>query len=246
MTVIDATPTTDTRVEAIFTDLLGSILEVLERHRVTWPEYRATTEWLVQAAQQGELPLLLDVFLSSTVEGLNTSADGGTETNIEGPFYLPDAPILEPPFVLPIRAGEPGERLVFSGTVRSVDGTPLAGATLDVWQANGAGEYSHFSPDVPEHNLRGQLATDAEGRFSLETVLPSPYQIPHAGPTGQLLDRARPAQLPARPPAPEGEPPRGPHADHPDLLRGRPVDRLRRRGCREGRAGGTGGPPRRR
>src|SRR5689334_15766718 len=104
MTVIDATPTTtDTRVETIFTDVLGSILEVLERHRVTWAEYRAATEWLAQVATQGELPLLLDVFLSSTVEGLNTSADGGTETNIEGPFYLPDAPILEPPFVLPKR-----------------------------------------------------------------------------------------------------------------------------------------------
>ena len=42
-------------------------------------------------------------------------------------------------------------------------------------------------PGVPEYNLRGQLPADGEGRFEFETVVPSPYTVPHTGATGQLL-----------------------------------------------------------
>jgi catechol 1,2-dioxygenase len=75
-----------------------------------------------------------------------------------------------------------------SGTVAGLDGSPLAGAMLDVWQANGAGEYSHFHPGVPDFNLRGRFTTDSEGRFELRTVLPAAYEIPKEGPTGRLLN----------------------------------------------------------
>jgi protocatechuate 3,4-dioxygenase beta subunit len=95
---------------------------------------------------------------------------------------------LEIPLMFDVfRADEPGDKLIFSGTVRSTDGAPLAGATLDVWQANGAAEYSHFQPDVPEYNLRGKLMTDDDGRFEFETVVPSPYEVPTSGATGRLL-----------------------------------------------------------
>ncbi len=71
--------------------------------------------------------------------------------------------------------------------MRSTDGSPLAGAVLDIWQANGVGEYSHFHPGVPDYNLRGRLRTDDEGRFEFETVFPSRYEIPNTGATGKLL-----------------------------------------------------------
>ncbi|MDP9069706.1 MAG: catechol 1,2-dioxygenase [Actinomycetota bacterium] len=188
MTATRTENTTDTRLEAIFTDVLGSLLDVICRHRVTWKEYRAATEWLTEAGNQGyEIPLLLDVFLSPTVDDVNSAARGGTESNVEGPFYVPDAPMLERPFVLPRRDDEPGERLLFSGSVRSTDGSPLAGAVLDIWQATAGGEYSNFHPGVPEGNLRGRISTDAGGRFEFETVVPAPYEIPKTGATGTLL-----------------------------------------------------------
>lgn len=64
---------TDTRLQAIFADVLGSLLDVIRRHRVTWEEYRTATEWLTEAGAPGyEIPLLLDVFLSPTVDDVNS------------------------------------------------------------------------------------------------------------------------------------------------------------------------------
>jgi catechol 1,2-dioxygenase len=131
---------------------------------------------------------MLDVFLSQTVDDVNFAAQGGTESNVEGPFYVPDAQLLERPYVLPMRDGEPGERLVFSGTVRTPDGSPLAGAVVDVWQASAAGEYANFHPTVPAGNLRGRLAADDLGRFEFETIVPPSYGIPDTGATAQLLE----------------------------------------------------------
>ena len=180
--------TTKPRLNAIFDDVRGALLDIITRHRVTPEEFRAATQWLTEAGQQDfEIPLMMDVFLGSTVDDVAHPAVEGTECNIEGPFHVAGAPQLERPYVLPQRGDEPGERLIFSGTVRSTDGPALAGATLDVWQANGAGEYSHFSPGVPQYNLRGRLTTDDDGGFQFETVVPSAYEIPLAGATGRLL-----------------------------------------------------------
>ncbi|HET9444153.1 MAG TPA: dioxygenase [Acidimicrobiales bacterium] len=189
MVMTGSETSTNTRLQAIVTDVVDSLLDVIRRHQVTWEEYRTATGWLTEAGQQGfEIPLMLDVFLSQTVDDVNFAAQGGTESNVEGPFYVPDTTLLERPYVLPQRDGEPGERLVFSGTVRSTDGSALGGALVEVWQASAAGEYSNFHPTVPEGNLRGRLTTDATGAFELETIVPPSYGIPDAGATAQLLE----------------------------------------------------------
>ena len=189
MTLTESATSTNTRLEAIFTDVLDSLLGIIRKHQVTWEEYRAATVWLTEAgATSFEIPLMLDVFLSQTVDDVNFAALGGTESNVEGPFYVPGAQLLERPCVLPMRDGEPGERLVFSGTVSSTDGSPLAGAEVDVWQASAAGEYSNFHPTVPEGNLRGRVTTDSSGWFEFETIVPPSYGIPDQGATAQLLE----------------------------------------------------------
>jgi catechol 1,2-dioxygenase len=81
-----------------------------------------------------------------------------------------------------------GEPCVVSGRIVSGDGTPLPGAVLDVWQADGNGFYDVQRPDVqPPGNGRGLFTTDAEGRFWFRTCVPSPYPIPTDGPVGELL-----------------------------------------------------------
>lgn len=179
---------TNARVEAIFSDVLAALKDIMRKHRVTWDEYRAATEWLTEAGRQdNEIPLLMDLFLSCTVDHINFPSNGGTESNIEGPFHVPGAPLLSPPYALPQRESEPGDVLLFSGSVRSTDDVLLAGAVLDVWQANAEGQYSRFYPGLPDYNLRGRLATDEHGRFEFQTVVPASYEIPKAGATGKLL-----------------------------------------------------------
>src|SRR2546427_8897442 len=92
-----------------------------------------------------------------------------TEASIEGPFYRPDAPVLEPPFTLVRRRAERGAVLLFSGDVRSTGGEPLPAAILDIWQASAEGRYSPghgtggdgsglFDERQPAFNLRARLA----------------------------------------------------------------------------------------
>jgi protocatechuate 3,4-dioxygenase beta subunit len=89
-----------------------------------------------------------------------------TEANIEGPFFTPDSP--ERTVLLP--ADMQGTRLHLTGRVYSADCTPLAGALLDFWLANDAGDYDNAGFD-----LRGHQYTDAEGNYTLESIIPGHY-----------------------------------------------------------------------
>jgi hydroxyquinol 1,2-dioxygenase len=81
-----------------------------------------------------------------------------------------------------------GQPCVVSGRVASLDGGPLPGALVDVWQADDHGFYDVQRPDAqPEGNGRGLFACDGDGRFWFRTVTPSAYPIPTDGPVGDLL-----------------------------------------------------------
>ena len=57
----------------------------------------------------------------------------------EGPFYKPGSPESADL----AGAGIPGKRITITGTVSDLRGTPIAGAWLDFWQADGAGRYDN-------------------------------------------------------------------------------------------------------
>jgi catechol 1,2-dioxygenase len=188
------------RVDAFASDVIGRINQAIIDHQMTYEEYDAAKQWLIRVGEAGEWPLFLDVWVEHTVEELAAHSRHGSQSTILGPYYLPGAPELPSKATLPMRPDEPGDRLVLRGQVRSLDDRPIAGATLDMWQAGADGFYSGFHPDTPEGNLRGRVVTDAEGRFEVETVLPGPYTIPLEGPCGELCRAAgwspwRPAHL---------------------------------------------------
>jgi catechol 1,2-dioxygenase len=195
----------DTRLAVVFDDLVASLKQVIGKRRVTHEEYRRAVAFMCKVAESGEAPLLMDVFLEATV--VDNADKGGTEMSVEGPYYLGDAPILAAPYVLPQRTDEPGEILMLSGVVRSTEGPALGGAIVDIWQSDARGAYSHFNYAEPRYNLRGKLSADAQGRFEVRTVIPSPYEIPKQGPTGSLLNMLgrhafRPAHIHTRLSAP--------------------------------------------
>jgi len=196
-----ATADVDTkRVDTLVSELLTAAHDIIRRHKVTYAEYDALKSWLIQVGEDGEWPLFLDVWLEHAVEEVAGETREGTKGTIEGPYYVPGAPNLPAEATLPMRAGEGGTPLLFQGQVRSVDGTPLAGATVDVWQADDAGLYSQFAPGLPEWNLRGTVTADEHGNFKIRTIQPAPYQIPTDGSCGRLIKAAgwhawRPAHL---------------------------------------------------
>ncbi len=94
-----------------------------------------------------------------------------TRRDARGPFFAPNAPtrtrIAEP--------SEPGMRIFLQGTVQQSDcETPVEGALLDVWQADAMGQY--HDAGQTSFRLRGQVLSDADGRWQLETIMPGHYE----------------------------------------------------------------------
>lgn len=91
-----------------------------------------------------------------------------------GPHYRPGAPLrqslLEP--------GLPGVRLALTGIVAGLSCGPIAGASLEFWQADHRGNY-----DGTGFRLRARQMTDAAGRYRLVTIMPgaSGANAPHIG-----------------------------------------------------------------
>lgn len=196
----DATGADPARVSAIVSALLGGVHDVVREHGVTYAEFAAAKQWLIEVGEGGEWPLLLDVFVEHAVEEVAARTQDGTKGSILGPYYLPGQARLETPATLPQRPDEKGIPLLFHGQVRDTAGAPLAHAELDIWQADDQGYYSGFAPHLPDGNLRGVVVTDEQGRFEIRTIQPAPYQIPTDGPTGKLIEAAgwhpwRPAHL---------------------------------------------------
>lgn len=100
----------------------------------------------------------------------------GCEAAFDG---MPSAP----PTRLRLRAaGAPGEALTLSGTVRDASGNARPGMVLYLHQTDHAGRYPPLPASAPagpaarRHGaLRGWVATDAQGRYVVETVRPGGY-----------------------------------------------------------------------
>ena len=70
------------------------------------------------------------------------------------------------------------------GHVLTLTGRPVAGARIEIWQANSAGRYRHPSdrtsePLDPNFDGFAVLTTDQEGGYSFRTVKPGGYRTPH-------------------------------------------------------------------
>ena len=224
------------RANQLIADILRRVHEAIVEHDITYEEYQAAKQWFIDVGEAGEWPLFGDVFVEHVVEEQAFGNRKGSQGTILGPFHLPDAPLLDAPFELPHRPDEPGDRTHISGRVTDVEGRPLANANLDIWQADSEGRYAGFMPGPPEGNLRGQVRTDADGRYEYITVIPGPYTIPLDGPTGKMAAAA--GWSPWRPGAhPPDRQRRGPRAaGHPAVHRLQRLPRERRRQRGQARA----------
>jgi catechol 1,2-dioxygenase len=195
-----AVETTTERVSTLAGEAIAAINEVIRRNKVTYAEYDMLKSWLIQVGEDGEWPLFLDVWVEHVVEEVANADRQGSKGTIEGPFYVLGAPQFTAEGIVPMRDDEPGTPLLFQGQVTNVAGSPLPGATVEIWHADANGFYSQFAPGLPEWNLRAVFTSDDEGRFKIHTKQPAPYQIPTDGSCGKLIAAAgwhawRPAHL---------------------------------------------------
>lgn len=95
-----------------------------------------------------------------------TAPAAATLAQTEGPYYKAGAPESADL----VTDGMAGTRLTLTGLVVSTDCTPVANATVEIWQADSTGTY-----DNAGYTLRGYVVTDASGRFTIHTIVPGEY-----------------------------------------------------------------------
>lgn len=193
----------DPRTRQIGLALVRHLHALVKEVEPSMAEWEAAIGFLTRTGQmcddtRQEFILLSDTLgVSMLVDAINhRDADGATDTTVLGPFYVQDPAVF--PLGSNISDGIKGEPLFVSGTVASADGTPLAGAAVDVWHSDADGYYDVQQMDeLGGLAMRARLLADAQGRFHFWTIRPAAYPIPHDGPVGEML--AAQARHPYRP-----------------------------------------------
>lgn len=185
--------TTDPRLKQLMTSLVTHLHRFVIETRPTEAEFEYGLRWIAElghrtSAFHNEVVLAADAIGVSTLIDLinNDGMQGETMSALLGPFYRGEAPQCQSGDCI-ARSETPGAGLYFSGRVVGVDGAPIEGATLDVWQASPVGLYENQDENQDDFNLRGKFRTDAEGRFHFVSVKPAGYPVPTDGPVGDLL-----------------------------------------------------------
>ncbi len=184
---------TDPRVREVLVALARHIHDFAREVNLTHDEWRKGLEMLEHAGrittpERNEFVLFSDVLgLSSLVDMMHSKPEA-TSSSVLGPFHVSNPPPLAIGGDMKRDFG--GPVLLVDGQVRDVDGTPIGGATLDIWQTAPNGMYSSQDPDQDIHSFHGLMTTDNEGRFAFTTVRPVEYTVPADGPVGELLNAA--------------------------------------------------------
>lgn len=183
----------DARLKAVMEVLTRKLHEAVKEIEPTQDEWFQAIRFLTRTGHMSdewrqEFILLSDVLgVSMLVDAINNrKPSGASESTVLGPFHVADAPEL--PMGANICLDRKGEDMVISGRITDTQGRPIAGAVLDVWQANDEGFYDVQQKGIqPDFNLRGVFRTGADGRYWFRAVKPKYYPIPADGPVGQLL-----------------------------------------------------------
>jgi hydroxyquinol 1,2-dioxygenase len=198
----DRTP--DERTRNLLQSLVGCLHAFAREHRLTEAEWQQAIAFLTRAGhitddRRQEFILLSDVLgLSMLTIAINAPRDpAATEPTVFGPFFVEGSPAV--PFGGDIAACASGEPCWVEGRVTDVDGTPIANARIELWEADEEGRYDVQYSDQRTAG-RAHTFTDAKGRYGVWSVKPTAYPIPGDGPVGDLLraaDRSpmRPAHL---------------------------------------------------
>lgn len=177
----------DNRINAVVTDIVEGIRDALRKHDVTFDEYRAGVRLLMQVAESKETPLMIDVFMNSTIVEIENRGRKGSSAAIQGPYFREGAPHVSDRLAIRDQDKDHAPMLL-RGRLTDIDGKPVAGAVIDIWHSTPEGRYSGVHDGIDIKYYRGKVTTDANGGYAVRSIVPVPYQIPNQGPTGALLE----------------------------------------------------------
>jgi hydroxyquinol 1,2-dioxygenase len=223
MSIADAAHELAAREAALTDEVLASfngtpdprtreLLQALVRHvhafarevRLTEREWAEAIAFLTRAGditddKRQEFILLSDVLgLSMLTIGINAPRDPSvTEPTVFGPFFVDGSP--EVPYGGDIAEGVAGDPCWVEGRVTDAAGEPVAGAKIELWEADDDGMYDVQYSDGRTSG-RAHTYADDDGRYGVWSVKPTAYPIPGDGPVGELLRASqrspmRPAHL---------------------------------------------------
>lgn len=193
------------RLKTLMDSLVRHLHDFAREVELTEAEWAQGIDFLTRVGKitddkRQEFILLSDALGLSTLvtAQCNQRPKGCTEATVFGPFFVPDAPTYQNGD--DISNGARGEPCFVSGTVRGLNGEPLANAEMDVWQSDDDGSYDVQRPELDHAEGRGQLRTLDDGSYYFKSIVAVPYPIPHDGPVGQMLEKLgrhpwRPAHL---------------------------------------------------
>jgi hydroxyquinol 1,2-dioxygenase len=187
------------------------VMQTLVRHlhafaaevELSEDEWFAAIEFLTRTGhitgdERQEFVLLSDVLgLSMLTVGINGSEGTlATEPTVFGPFFVDRSPHVE--LGGDLAQGASGEPCWVSCAVVDTAGEAVAGARVEIWQADADGLYDVQRDGLEHAQGRGHVFAADDGSFRFWTVRPVAYPVPQDGPVGDLLGRAgRSAMRPA-------------------------------------------------
>ena len=182
------------RTAELMTALVRHLHAFTREVRLTEDEWTAAMDFLYAAGRisdekRQEFILASDVLgLSSLVVQLNNRfSAAATPATVLGPFHIDGSPAAG--YGFDMSEGIAGTPLFITGTVRDTEGKPIAGAVLDVWQADADGNYESQIPEIDEARLRAKYRAREDGTYCVRTIAPLGYSVPMDGPVGDLLRR---------------------------------------------------------
>ncbi len=195
----------DARLRELMTCLVQHLHAFARETKLTEAEWEAGIRFLTETGhmcsdRRQEFILLSDTLgLSMLVTAMNhRRPEGCTEPTVFGPFHVEGAPHYK--HGADVGNGAEGEPCYVRGHVRALDGSPIAGAEVQVWQSDARGFYDVQYADLEAHRARGVLHSGPDGGFHFKSIVAEAYPIPHDGPVGRMLQALgrhpwRPAHL---------------------------------------------------
>ncbi len=181
---------TDPRMREVMGSLAHHLHSFAREVKLTHGEWNLAIDFLERMTEfttkeRHEFILLSDVLgLSSLVDMINT-VEGGTSSSVLGPFHIAGSPAI--PFGFDMKREYEGPVLMATGKVQDMDGNPIEGAELDIWQTAPNGLYSSQDPAQDTYSFHGIQTTGADGIYGFTTVKPVSYEVPVDGPVGEIL-----------------------------------------------------------